>query len=162
MCHLVFSATEQLSSTLQSKAITAEVSIQARDGTTYLRSQRCDDAFNIFYDSLIEEARDKTEEPKLPRQRRIPRRIDDGVCNYQHGTAKDYYRQQYFEVLDILLGEIEKRLNQTSLGILKDIEDVLLSASNGMYQRESRNCIHLSLILINLCISCQCFKILFK
>lgn len=38
-------------------------------------------------------------------------------------------------MLDILLGEIEKRLNQTSLGILNEIEDVLLSASNGVLKQ---------------------------
>ena len=136
LCHLVFSATEQLSSTLQSKTITAEVSIQARDATmAYLQRHRSEDAFKNFYDSLIKEAEDKTDEPKLPRHRRIPKRVDDGVSNHQHRTAKDYYRQQYFEVLDILLGEIEKRLNQTSLGILNEIEDVLLSASNGVLKQ---------------------------
>ena len=40
MCHLVFSATEQLATTLQKKTITAEVSIQARDATmAYLQRQ---------------------------------------------------------------------------------------------------------------------------
>uniref|UniRef100_A0A1X7UNH8 HAT C-terminal dimerisation domain-containing protein n=1 Tax=Amphimedon queenslandica TaxID=400682 RepID=A0A1X7UNH8_AMPQE len=150
MCHLVFSATEQLSTTLQLKAITAEVSIQARDATmAYLQRQRCEDAFNIFYDFLFEEARDKTEEPKLPRHRRIPRRIDDGVSNYRHGTVKDYYRQQYFEVLDIIIREIEKQLNQTSLGILNDIEGVLLSASNGILKQVPKRIKELYSSIIN-------------
>ena len=40
MCHQVFSATEQLATTLQGKTITAEVSIQARDATmAYLQRQ---------------------------------------------------------------------------------------------------------------------------
>ena len=115
MCHLVFSATEQLA---QRKTITAEVSIQARDATmAYLQRQRCEEAFNSFYDSVVQEASDKTDKPKLPRSKKIPKRIDDGVDNYQHKTPRDYYRQQYFEVLDILLSEITK-LNKTSLSIL--------------------------------------------
>ena len=49
MCHLVFSATEQLATTLQVKTITAEVSFQARDATmAYLLRQRCVEAFNSF------------------------------------------------------------------------------------------------------------------
>ena len=106
MCHLVFSATEQLATTLQGKTITAEVSIQARDATmAYLRRQRCEEAFDSFYDSVVQEASDKTDEPKLSQPKRIPKRIDD---NYQHITPRDYYRQQYFEVLDILLSEIQQ------------------------------------------------------
>lgn len=66
MCQLVFSATEQLSITLQAKAVTAEICIQARDATlAYLRRQRSEEAFNSFYDSVVEEASDKTDEPKL-------------------------------------------------------------------------------------------------
>ena len=50
MCHLVFSATEQLATTLQGKTIiTAVVSIQARDATmAYLRRQRYEEGFNSF------------------------------------------------------------------------------------------------------------------
>ena len=140
MCQLVFSATEQLSTTLQAKAITAEISIQGRDTTlAYLQRQRCEEAFNSFYDSVVQEASDKTDEPKLPRQRKIPKQMDDSVDNYQHRTPRDYYRQQYFEVLDILLGEIEQRLTQTSLSILGEMEEVLISASNGTLKQPSEN-----------------------
>ena len=90
----------------------------------YLERQRCEEAFDCFYKSVVQEASDKTDEPKLPRPKRIPRRIDDGVDNYQHITPRDYYKQQYFEVLDILLSEIQQRLNQTSLNILSEIESM--------------------------------------
>ena len=53
------------------------------------------------------------------------------ITNYQHITPRDYYRQLYFEVLDILLSEIQQQLNQTSLSILSEMEDVIISASNG-------------------------------
>ena len=34
--------------------------------------------FNRFYDSTVEESGSLTEEPKLPRVRKVPRRIDHG------------------------------------------------------------------------------------
>ena len=51
MCHLVFSATEQLATTLQGKTITAEVATQARDAAmAYLERQRCEEAFtNLLF-----------------------------------------------------------------------------------------------------------------
>ena len=75
-----------------------------------------------FYDSFVQEAGDKTDEPKLPLPKIFPKQIDDGVDNYQHITPRDYYRQQYFELLDILLSEIQQRLNQTSLSILSEMK----------------------------------------
>ena len=138
MCHLVFSATEQLATTLQGKTITAVVSIQARDATmAYLQRQRCEEAFNLFYDSVVQEASDKTDKPKLPQSKNIPKRIDDSVDNYKHKTPRDYYQQQYFEVLDILLSEIQQRLNQTSLSILSEMEDLLINACNGNLKQPS-------------------------
>ena len=68
-------------------------------------------SFQLFYDSVVQEASDKTDKPKLPQPKRIPKQIDDGVDDYQHITPRDYYRQQYFEVLDILL-EIQQRLTK--------------------------------------------------
>ncbi len=139
LCHLVFSAIEQLSTTLQGNTITAEIAIQARDAAmAYLRRQRCEEAFNSFYDYVVQDADDKTEEPKLPRRKRIPKRINDGADNYQHKTPREYYRQQYFEVLDILLDEIQQRLNQSTLNILSEIEVVLISASNGTLKTISK------------------------
>ena len=117
--HLVFSATEQLATTLQGKTVTAEICIQSRDTVmTFLQRQRCSTVFDSFYDLTIEESCDITDELKLPRCKRIPRQRDGGAENFQHETPRDYFRQQYFEVLDILLFQIQKQLNQKGLSIL--------------------------------------------
>jgi hypothetical protein len=42
----------------------------------YLERQRSDEAFNRFYDNLIETSKELTSEPSLPRYARRPRRID--------------------------------------------------------------------------------------
>ena len=42
----------------------------------------------------------------------------------------DYYRQIYFEVIDIIKREIAQRFDQGSLGLLLDIESTLLKAAS--------------------------------
>ena len=53
LSHLVFSATEQLSLSLQDKDTTVQEAIQASNlALNYLESQRSDEAFNYFYERL--------------------------------------------------------------------------------------------------------------
>ena len=70
---------------------------------------------------------DVIEEPCLPRRRRIPQRLDNGVEGNVPGTVEYYYRQQYFEVLDLIVEDINNRFNCPSYNILKDIEDLRMS-----------------------------------
>ena len=71
------------------------------------------------------------------------------ITNNQHITPRDYYRQQYFEVLDILLSEIQQRLNQTSLSILSEMEDIVISASNGTLKQPSDKIMEIYSSVIN-------------
>ena len=90
--HLVFSATEQLSLSLQGKDTTMQDAIQASNlAITYLERQRSDEAFNRFYDHLVEISKELTSEPSLPRYARRPRRIDDGEPAHQFETSKAYF-----------------------------------------------------------------------
>ena len=71
-----------------------------------------------------------TEEPKLQRFKRAPKRLDDGSLPYRYSTPEEYFRHQYFEVLETVTGEIENRFSQTSLEIPRAIERLLLEACN--------------------------------
>ena len=42
-----------------------------------------------------------TSEPTLPCYMKRPRRIDDGEPEHRFETPKAYFRQQYFELLDL-------------------------------------------------------------
>ena len=72
-----------------------------------------------------------TEEPKLPRVCKAPRRIDHGSSPNLYACAKDMYRHAYFEDLDLVSEEVERRFQQPDIKIIKEIEVLLLSASNG-------------------------------
>ena len=47
-----------------------------------------------------------------------------------------YYRQMYFEVIDVIKSEIARRFDQSSLGLLLDIESTLLKAANFQHGQE--------------------------
>ena len=94
----------------------------------FLQRQRDDCAFERFYANTEKEAKQYNIEPVLPRYRRPPRHLDDGASPHVDKTPQDYYRRQYFEVLDLLSGELTRRFHQRSLAAPKAIEQVLLTA----------------------------------
>ena len=123
LCFMVFSSTEQLSRTLQGKDTTIqEAKGAAMLAESRLRRQRNDDAFEKFYELVVTEAQDLTEEPVLPRRKRI---VEEADC-YNHETPKEY-----FELLDIITNEISRRFDQKDFSVVAEIEQSILSAGNG-------------------------------
>ena len=110
LAHCIFSATEQLSSSLQYKDTTIQEEVAgATLAISFLERQRSDTAFNDFYSRCLLESRDLTSEPVLPRYRRLPKRVDDGSQQHKYNDPKAMYRQQYFEAIDKVKGEISSR-----------------------------------------------------
>ncbi len=67
LAYLIFSATEQLSLTLQSKNTTIqEVVMSSELAVAFLERQRSQSAFELFYDRVLKESRNLTSEPALP------------------------------------------------------------------------------------------------
>ena len=87
--------------------------------------------FGIFYQAVVTESRNLTAEPTLPRQRQVPKCIDQGAQSHQYQSPEAYFRQQYFEVLDILITELGRRFDQESLKLLSEAERMLINACNG-------------------------------
>ena len=129
---LVFSATEQLSVTLQNSDLNAQqVMSAATAALDHLERLRSDSTFIQFYQGTLKEAEGLTEEPKLPRQRQIPKRLDAGSCNHSYATPEAYYRQLYFEVIDLVTNEMKQRFDQPTFTILQEIEKLLLDSCSG-------------------------------
>ncbi|MGH0127929.1 UNVERIFIED_CONTAM: hypothetical protein FKN15_039286 [Acipenser sinensis] len=63
------------------------------------------------------------------RIRQLPRRIDDGCAPHIFTTPEEYFHQQFFQVL--LTCELDPRFNQETLKLLKQIENLVISAANG-------------------------------
>ena len=132
LSHLVFSATEQVSITLQCKNTTIQEALSAAAmAESFLQRQRKDNSFEMFYSSVVSQANEyNISDPVLPRYRRPPKRIDDGAPPHHFTSAKEYFRVQYFEVIDLLKGEISKRFSEKSLAVPKTVEELLINACN--------------------------------
>ena len=130
LSHLVCIATEQTSQTLQTKDTTVqEVLVAANIAKSYLKKQREDGAFEVFYSRIVAESQMLTcSEPVLPRFRKAPKHLDDGAQPHHFATPKEHFRAQYFEVLDLVGNEITRRFAQASLALPKSIEEELLTA----------------------------------
>ena len=111
----------------------AEVMIQ------YLQRQRSDTCFTKFYAQVVEDSKDLTSPPVLPRSRRPPKRIDDSAASvHEYATPEDFYRRQYFEVLDLLINELRRRFQQKrGLPVVAVLEKILLDSANGESGLES-------------------------
>ena len=68
----------------------------------------------------------KTNEPCLPRQRKAPKRYDEGSQSHYLDCPKSRYRHSYYEILDLAAGEIERRFTHDDLKIVTQIEELLV------------------------------------
>ncbi len=83
------------------------------------------------FDLVVIASEGLTDEPVLPRYRKAPRRLDGGAQPHRYSCPKDRYRHAYFEVLELASGEVDKRFDQSDLGVIQEIESLLLGAANG-------------------------------
>lgn len=131
LSHLFISAAEQFSTNLQARDISVqEATCGAELLVSHLRSLRTDIWFNRFYDPVLSPSLSLTDEPRLPRVRKLPKRFDQGEHPHRYACPKDKYRQTYFETLDLAVGEVERRFQRSDLHIIKDIDNLLLNAAN--------------------------------
>ena len=130
LAHLLFAAAEQLSTNLQAKDITMqEATCGAQLLTTHYKSLRNEAKFNIFYDDVLAKLSGLTDEPTLHRRR--PRRLDEGDQPHRYQEPKERYRHIYFEALEVVYGEVERRFDQSDFQVIQGLESLLLDAANG-------------------------------
>ena len=94
---LIFSMIEQLSVTLQGINdcyYSVDVCIKV------LERNRTNEYFKSFFNVIQREAASKCDPPVLPRQRQLPKRIDDGAPQHVFTVVEDLYRKLYFEAID--------------------------------------------------------------
>eukprot|EP00731_Ephydatia_muelleri_P006192 Em0003g440a len=112
--HLLFGCAENTSKVLQAKDLLIQEAMSAVNVTrAFYQRQRQDDAFNVFYDSVLKGAKElEIGEPVLPRYRKAPQRYDDGAPHVQFSDPRSFYRQKYFEACDLLIQELHDRFGQ--------------------------------------------------
>ena len=111
---MIFSAAEQVSINVQAKDITIQEAIHgAQILKMLLSSMRNEAKFDSFYSEEIHDSTNLTAEPTLLCQRkRWPRRLDDGASPHRYETLKDRPHYIYFEVTELISGEVEKNLSK--------------------------------------------------
>ena len=65
---------------------------------------RSDQCFDLFWEKVAMKAEQRlAETPLLPRRRKVPSRFETGQAPAEfHSTPKDYYRQNYLKLWNIL------------------------------------------------------------
>ena len=98
---------------------------------TNYESMRTEEKAQEFYDSVKTDKPEVVNNPGLPRYRKAPKRIDNGSKNHQFNIPEDYFRVQYYEVLEFLKADLERRFCQNTFNLISGIETYILAAANG-------------------------------
>ena len=110
LCSAVFSVSEQVSCVLQSKQANVQIAVnQAAVLTAHFTRLRSETEFQLFYQNVLSASAELTEEPELPRRRKIPKRFDPQRTQHNFQSPEELYPQQYFKVLDLLKEETTRR-----------------------------------------------------
>ena len=112
---LVLKRTDNLSRTLQHVSMSAAEGQEVTSMTVAtLNSMRSDDHFDLYGDVVILKAEElSVSEPQLPRQRKFPRRYDDGSSSGDYTpTPKADFKPAYFEAIDLIINCIQERFDQ--------------------------------------------------
>ena len=130
----VFGPAEECSKILQSRGLTAaEAHRSATFKANILREMRGSDQFDSLYDKCLSDADNlELDEPKQERRTRRPQRYDEGsqAGQYYPETARDKFRQIYYEFMDTTVSCITERFDNPAFTLFKQIESVLLHCAN--------------------------------
>ena len=133
LAELILKHTDNLSKSLQSTSMSAiEGANMASMTVKTLQVIRSDKHYDAFWEQDLD-----VDEPKLPRKRKVPRKLDEGSAPADFPTdCKAYYRQSYFEALDLTISTIQDRFDQPDFGIYRSLEQLLLNTIRGESTQE--------------------------
>ena len=129
-----FCITDTLSKALQKKDLSAIAAKKYASITVSgLKELRGDSKFAEFWTQATDKASELSiGEPTLPRRRKLPRRLDEASgSTYHDSTPESMYKWYYFEVIDTIVGEIERRFESQSFTLYAKMELLLKSAASG-------------------------------
>ena len=129
---LVLRHTDNLSKALQDKTLSAAEGQQiAAMVVRTLLTLRSDNSFDLFWLKVMKQA--ELLEPHLPRRRKAPRRYEDGLAESEfHDDTKAYFRQLYFEAVDLAVNCIQDRFQQPGYKVYSNLEQLILKAAEGV------------------------------
>ncbi|XP_052253227.1 zinc finger MYM-type protein 1-like [Dreissena polymorpha] len=132
--YIILRHTDNLSRTLQQKDMSAsEGQAVASMTVETLTSKRSDDAYDKFWVDVNSQLDDvDVGEPVVPRRRKMPKRYDVGTGAHEYpATARDRYRQVYFEAFDLVIACIKDRFDQPGYKTYRSLQDLLVCCACG-------------------------------
>ncbi|XP_068246556.1 zinc finger MYM-type protein 1-like [Palaemon carinicauda] len=126
---------ENFNKSLQGSKVTVSGMLEAAEVTIKnLQSLRCEHKFK----RLFEEAEQKLhlcdlDAIPLSRKKKIPKRLDQGLgfaSNYCHDSAEEFYRVEFFSVIDAAVLNIKEYFTSTDLTEYQDLSSVLLTGTH--------------------------------
>jgi len=133
ICYRMCSVVEEFARVLQSKDITAEtVTSTLSLLKDHLLKMRDPAVFKSIYNDAMETGKNIVNPPSLPkRMRKLPQRYDGGGSEgYNWTNPEEFFRTEYYTIIDFMLSTLTERFDQTTLFILTSIEKLLIGAIN--------------------------------
>jgi len=94
-----------------------------------LNDLRDEDRFQALFEEAVMLCRESDVPfPELPRQRRPPKRFCGPVPAHSWTTAEEYFRSQFFHVVDTAVSQLKRRYDQPGLHQYMQLENVLIAA----------------------------------
>lgn len=129
----IFELTDRLSRQLQGLSVSVGEGLElVRHAIAELRLMRSDESFEaVWQEAELQRTEMGASEPKLPRQVRAPRRLQE---NQSHVflTPKAFFAAKYFEVVDMASERLNERLCNKDMRVLTAIELLLHSGWQGV------------------------------
>ena len=100
-----------------------------------IKSVRTDDVFDLFWAKVTQRATFLgINDPQLLCCRKCTRRYDDGdsIGDF-YSTPKAYFRQSYYEAIDLVVGCIENYFDQPGYRIYRTLESLILKVCKQNY-----------------------------
>ena len=130
---MILRHTDNLSKTLQNKRCSAaEGHVVAHMTKVTLSSLRYESNFKLFWAKVVKMVNDvDVGDPELPRQRRRPARYEFGSASAEfHSSPESFYRQFYFEAIDLIVQTINDRFDQLGYKMYQRLEALIIKAAN--------------------------------
>ena len=141
----LFAISDNLSKTLQSESMSALSGFHLAELTVQtFEKMRSDERARLFFDTVSKKALAYPFilKPALPRKRKRPNYgilhnyfQVEGYSNDENShhasTPEEYFRQQYFEILDLIISSIKDRFNQPAFTAFLKMEQLLLKIIHG-------------------------------
>ena len=95
---------------------------------------RSETRFKSLFESCVNKGVDKFDcsslHACLSHRRLTPSRFDDNTLNNHKWDTMEYYRAQYYEVLDVIESQLNQRFTESSMESLTALEKLLLFTAN--------------------------------